>query len=423
MTTSQSSILLTHWDPDIYVPQVATPWLQELVLYSLLFGHVVVRDVDIFQNLSIGRHLVISDTDFQILVELVRNGCIEILTLRPESYKGMQTDPLIAPFTARSERHSASRSHMGEKWQPEAWQQDLCLRLDAALYKIPFRYQAPFPDRNDFAPLLGKQLSGEPVRCVSWFKDIRDDARNKFIELCADDSLWESFLLRGAGKKAIVGEGQGFYRTAAYQCAKEFPASERALRNLIQSVYAWCECSREKTEGRYGGRLLWEIPHSYGSPDQDEVAADSYVNIQIVPRRTKRKLLISAVPGIAEILAATRDHPAFRDFQDTWAGIGRPEISERSFWIAYEHLVEAFVENAAKKLVPSGSSLRWHLIASGIALAGDHFGLSLAQATVTEQSIGFLGPGLSRFVRSVLFAQKAKRELLQAVEIRSNKVD
>jgi hypothetical protein len=423
MTTSQSSILLTHWDPDIYVPQVAVPWLQELTLYSLLFGQVVVRDVDIFQNLSIGRHLATSDTDFQILVELVRNGCVEILTLRPEGYKDIRANPRIAPFTARSERHSASRSHMGEKWQPEVWQQRLCLKLDAALNETPFRYQARFPESNDFAPLLANVLSGEPVKNVAWFKDIGDDARSKFLKLCASDSLWESFLLVDCHQKSIVGEGQGFYRTAAYQCAKAFPASERALRNLIQSVYAWCECSREKTEGRYGGRLLWEIPHSYGSSAQDDAAADSYLNIQIVPRRTKPKLAIPAVPEIGEILAATRDHPVFLDFQNTWAGIGRPEISERSFWIAYEHLVEAFAENAAQKLVPSGSHLTWHLIASGIALAGHYFGLSLAQATATEQSLGFLGPELSRFVRSVAFAQKAKSELLQAVEIRSNKVD
>jgi len=423
MTTSQSSILLTHWDSDIYVPQIATPWLQELVLYSLLFGHVVVRDVDIFQNLAIARHLMTSDTDLQILIELVRKGCVEILTLHPEAYKDSRVDPHIAPFTARSERHSATRSYMGKKWQPELWQQDLCLRLDVNLKNVSFRYQAPFRDSNDFAPRLAKVLSGQPVRHVSWFKDIGDDARNKFLELCADDSLWESFLLNEGHKESVVGEGQGFYRTAAYQCAKEFPASERALRNLIQSVYAWCECSRENTEGRYGGRLLWEVPYSYGSPAQDEAVAESYVNFQILPRRTKVKLAIPAVPEIGEILAATRIHPAFQNFQDTWAGIGRPEISESSFWIAYENLVEAFAEKAAKKLVRPGNDLRWHVIGTGIALAGHHFGLSLAPASAIEQSIGFLGPNLSRFVRSVAFVQQAKSELLQAVEIRTNKVD
>src|SRR5438128_2201584 len=158
MTTSQSSILLTHWDPDIYVSQAAAPWVQELVLYSLLFDHVVVRDVDIFLNSSIGGHLATSETDLQIFVELVRNGCIEIVTLRPENYKNIRAKPAIAPFTARAERQSTHRSHRGRKWKPKAWQEELCLRLDALLNKISFRYQAPFPEENDFAPRLVKEL-------------------------------------------------------------------------------------------------------------------------------------------------------------------------------------------------------------------------------------------------------------------------
>jgi hypothetical protein len=233
MTTRQSGILLTHWDADIYVPRAANPWLQELVVYSLLFGHVVVRDVDIFQNTSLGHHFATSDLDFQILVELARNNCIEILTLPPETYKDINANPLIAPFTARSERHAAFRSFKGDKWQPELWQQDLCLRLDAALNRIPLRYQAPFPVGNDFAPLLARILGGSPVRAVRWFSDIGDEARKKFIELCADDLAWERFLLEERRKDSIVGQGQGFYRTAAYQCAKEFPESERRYAILF----------------------------------------------------------------------------------------------------------------------------------------------------------------------------------------------
>jgi hypothetical protein len=423
VTTGQSSILLTHWDPDIYVPQVAVPWVQELVLYSLLFEHIIVRDLDIFLNSSIGRRLATSDTDLQIFVELVRNGCIEILTLHAKRYEDINAKPEISPFTARSERQSAFRSHLGEKWHPEDWQEELCLKLDAFLQEIRFRYQADFPADNDFAPRLARTISGSRVRSVPWFKDISDEATKKFVELCADDSLWESFLLNERRRTSIVGEGLGFYRGTAYQCAREFPESERALRNLIQSVFAWGQCSREKTEGRYGGRLLWEIPHSYGSPDQDEAAADSYVNIQMVPKRTKTKLMIPVVPGIGEILSATRSHPAFRNFQDTWAGIGRPEMPEQSVWLAYEDLVEAFAENAARKLVLPGSHPTWACIASAITLAGHHFGLSMEHAAATELSIALLGPELSRFVRSVPFAQKAKSELMQAVEIRSNKVD
>jgi hypothetical protein len=395
--------------------------MQELILYSLLFGHVVVRDVDLFHNLSIGRQLIGSDTNFQILVELVRNGCVEVLTLRPESYPNITANPHVAPFSARSERHSVSRSYAGEKWQPDEWQQNLCLKLDAALNGIRFRYQAQFPEDNDFARRLAGELSKDSIKNVPWFKEIGVDAKRRFSELCANDSDWERFLRDECRKESIVGEGQGFYRTAAYQCAKQFPASERALRNLIQSVYAWCECSREETEGRFGGRLLWELPHSYGSPVQDEAAVESFVDIQIVPKR--KKLTIPLVPMIGEIIAATRTDPAFQNFQKTWAGIGRPEMPERNFWIAYEQLLEVFVDNAAKKLIRPGSHVTWAVIGSGIALAGHHFGLSMNEAAGTDLGIALLGPQLSRFVRSVPFAQRAKSELLNAVEIRCNKVD
>jgi len=423
MDANQSAILLTHWDPDIYVPQVATPWLQELVVHSLLFGHVVVRDVDVFQNLHIGRYLTESYVDFEIFVELVRNGCVEILTLRPESYKNLKANPGIAPFTARSERHSASRSHMGEKWHPEEWQEALCLRLDAALNRVALRYQAPFPAQNDFAPRLASVLRGEPAKNVPWFRDIEGDAREKFIELCAGDDLWESYLLADCGEKEIVGQGQGFYRTAAYQCARKFPHSERALRNLIQSVYAWCECSREDTEGRYGSRLLWEVPYSYGSAAEDEAAIEPYVNVQVVPKRGRQsELAVPAVPEIGQILAATRAHPAFGNFQQVWAAIGRPELSERNFWIAYEQLVEAFAENAAAKLVRPGNHAVWALIASGITLAGHYFGLSIAAGAASEVCTALLGPELSRAVRSIPFAQRVKGDLVKAVEIRTNKV-
>jgi hypothetical protein len=418
MNADESSVLLTHWDPDIYVPQVATPWLQELFLYSLLFGRVVVRDVDIFQNPHISRQLATSKEDFEVFTELAKNRCIEILTLPPCDYKDIETKPSVAPFTARAERHSKSRSFKGERWQPEDWQRALCLRLDAALKSVPMRHMADFPPGNDFATRLARTLSGSPIKSIPWFSEISDDAKSTFIELCADDIRWENFL-RGRGKKSIVGEGQGFYRTAAYQCAKEFPESERAIRNLVQSANAWCECSREGTEGRYGGRLLWEAPYSYVSDIQEQEAADSYVNIQIVPRRPRRPIPI--VPGIGEVLAATRGSPAFQNLQDKWAGIGRPEISEGQFWIAYEQLVEALAENAASKLVPSGGHRTWQLIGIGIILAGHIFGFSAVPSSLTGEGIALLGPELSRFVRSVAFIQKVKRELEQAVEIRCNK--
>ncbi len=417
--TNQSSILLTYWDPDIYVPQVATPFLQELFLYSLLFGEVVIRDVDLFLNPFIGRQLASSESDFRLLVELIQNNCVQILTLPPALYRGVESDPTIEPFSARSERHQKSCSFKGEQWRPEEWQKVLCLKLDAAVNGTRLRSMAPFPSRNDFAPRLAWALDLDPTSKFPWFTDITGEAKHTFKRLCVDDQAWESFL-RADNRESIVGEGQGFYRTAAYQCAKKCGESQRALRNLIQSVYAWCECDREGTEGRYGGRLPWEIPYSYLSRAEERDHTDKYMNLQLVPKRYEREFPIA--PGIGEVLATTRMSPAFKYFQQTWAGIGRPQVTESTFWNAYHQLIEVFAENAARKFVPSSSHVTWQVIGITLILGGHVLGLSVLPSSVTGEGVALLGPELSKFVRSIAFVEKAKRELRDAVEIRSNRI-
>jgi hypothetical protein len=148
-----------------------------------------------------------------------------------------------------------------------------------------------------------------------------------------------------------------------------------------------------------------------------------------MPRRTKGGFAIPIQPGIGEILAATRAHKAFGTLQDTWAGVGRPEMSERDFWIVNDNLVWAFAEMASKNHVPLGNHPTWELIAAGLAYGGRIAGISLglpeplasAGADLAGLSIGLLGPKMSRFVRSVPFQVKATRNLKRAVEIRTNK--
>lgn len=164
---------------------------------------------------------------------------------------------------------------------------------------------------------------------------------------------------------------------------------------------------------------MWEIPHSYSSDAEEHDAIESYVNIQIEPKR--RKLDIPIVPEIGEILADTRRHPAFRNFQETWAAVGLPEMQEAKVWAAYESLVEAFAEITANKVILSEMHPAWHLVPIAISLSGHIFGLSWMEVLAVE-GFALLGPKLSHFVRSVAFTQRTKNDLLHAVEIRSNKV-
>jgi hypothetical protein len=56
---------------------------------------------------------------------------------------------------------------------------------------------------------------------------------------------------------------------------------------------------------------MWEIPHSYGSPERDDDVASEYFNTQIVPRRIDGEFPIPIGPGIGQILASTREQYGF----------------------------------------------------------------------------------------------------------------
>src|SRR5579863_4359746 len=134
-----------------------------------------------------------------------------------------------------------------------------------------FRFLASFPAGNDFAPTLAKSLTEYPSRSAPWFKK------------------------------------------------RKFPSSQRALRNVIQSGYTWCECSREGFEGRFGARLMWEIPHSYGSPERDSGMMMWRVNIS-TPRSWHGALMVSSQIRLgresAKSLPAQEDNTAFKALQE-----------------------------------------------------------------------------------------------------------
>jgi len=48
--------MLTHWDPEMY-PSRPIPPLAEIVINLLAYGHVVLKDVDLFMNETIVSHL------------------------------------------------------------------------------------------------------------------------------------------------------------------------------------------------------------------------------------------------------------------------------------------------------------------------------------------------------------------------------
>jgi hypothetical protein len=426
-------VLLTHWDAEVYPFRRGDRWLKELIISSLLFGEVLVRDVDLFMTPALAERLRRSATDLETLLELIRNGCVEVLTLPPKEYEncsGISTDPQDAPFTARAQRHLASRSFAGQKWNPTPWQWELCKKLDEVVVTERGKWQSirgmkDFSSQNMFASELGQILQDrltQPPDELPQFPPIDEESAKMLIRLCRGEVPWEDFL-RASGAQKIEGQGQGFYRTAVYQCAEHLhKASVPGIRSLAQSVNAWCECDREGTEGRYGGRL-WEKPYAYTNETVAQQDKKQASRIEIVPGPRVHRIPI--FPGIGEALAMTRGSDEFKYFQENWAAIESVPIGRDPFFHSFAPLVQRFAEDARRSVQISRTEERawelayWVLVASEVVALtlGLNPELPFAGALACKT-----GPFLSRVVRSSLFTKEVRNKLLDVVEPRFTKV-
>jgi hypothetical protein len=157
-----SSIFLTHWDPGFYWPNVVPAPIQELALYVLMYDRVVVRAWELILNPTIAECLHKNQQDFDLLAELLSNGCVTLLTTNPKKYpSNIKSDPYIQPITARVEDQSKNRSFGGKKWAPEPWQRDLCRRFDEVvrLNMDCLIFARGYPKENLFARTLGNILA------------------------------------------------------------------------------------------------------------------------------------------------------------------------------------------------------------------------------------------------------------------------
>ena len=97
--------MLTHWDPEMY-PDNPIPLIQELVIYILTYGHVQLKDVDLFMNEDVvsclsGRPRTLpSISNWDLFASLIRTKRITVLTADPS--RGLDPD---APISAAAEDH------------------------------------------------------------------------------------------------------------------------------------------------------------------------------------------------------------------------------------------------------------------------------------------------------------------------------
>jgi len=370
---ARKPVLAAHWDADLY-PRDSRPITQELVLHILRHGNVLIKDVDLLLNPAIRTELSEKGirTQFRSLLE---TGRIKVL-LPPLKSTKFDLDPTRYPLTAMARERHNKRPHKFRIWQFREPYQRFCAILDPIIANTnAIKFRADYPLGNDFAATLYRVLTEQSWRARREFKGI-DRMVDRYAEYCLnpEDALKD---LRDQNVTPLATE---FYRTIAYQCVRlrRFRSTreqERNMRRLLQSVYAYCETSRESAVSTYYAERLTELP----AVSQDNDTLDVGMLQLIVP---DIKVKIPVAENIGEILEKIiHDCP---NIADIWA-MSDPSSDDlpslESLTEACAAISESFAEHAmtAKKVQWSPrAEERWnyfeiaHRIIFLIGLLGTH---------------------------------------------------
>src|SRR5882724_3697943 len=349
-------LLLTHWDPDLY-PKRAVPLLQELVVHILMHGNVLIKEVDLFLNPRI-RSALSKRKNRDAFQSLIDTGYLRILIPDRATVLGLldpEEQPLLA--TAR-EREASKRPLKSEPWRLTEDIERFCKRMDLILGLTARQARnswarpicrprvTPPSGENQFAAKLHDVLTQTDRNWQTRvpFKGITPEMADKFARYSQN---YEEAL------RDIVGAGQkpnatnGFYRSLAYQCADLFAektganqdlAKKKAqpMKNLVQSVYAYCELQREKAAGSYSGQRLAEMP-------PDRKTSEKVVRVEVVPLPHKIPICIDG--NIGNVISAVLEEceASLRVF---WRLAGTDPAPEKLFRQAWDHVAEAFARHA-----------------------------------------------------------------------------
>jgi hypothetical protein len=353
-------LLITHWDPDLY-PRQPLPLVAELVIHILAHGEVWLKEVDLFLNSKIATCL--SDpVTFRQFSSLVATKRVRILI--PDRSRNLE-DPIKHPVLSTA--MEIVRSHRPLKsrpWRMTERHRRLCEALDRVLVAngglsprgvVRQRIKPP-PNRNAFAGKLIEVLNGPDKR---WrqrpqFEGLDDRIAERFTKLAANH---ESALDVLRKKDITPNATNGFYRSLLYQCADCLLPTRRrrAMKNLGQSVYAYCELDREKAAGTYHGSRVAELPPTDASPDE------MLLRVDMVP--TRKAIRIPVAENIGDIISAVLEDCA-DSMRGFWAATGTSLTPEVDFSIAWEHVADAFAKHSVDahrgELSSRGKAL-WHV--------------------------------------------------------------
>jgi hypothetical protein len=435
----RQQIVLTHWNAGVFRSSTLPQLLPELAIYSLLYDEVLIREEDLLTNRAVLR-LLREPSNFSIFSELLGSGLVKLLRMPLALYpNGRRFDPVRLPISARVEEHQLRRTYKGRPWQPTRWEWQLFERLDPIVARpSASRFHHPFGQENPFAAQLAEllenresyELEDHPV-----FGYLDATTARQFISFCREPEEWQRFLHRHGVKKPILGPDGGFYRSAAYQCSQFLPTA-RAIRRLVESVYAATYCDRESSDGRYGGSELVELPYRYPSAAERLAAAEEALRIEVVP--TAATATIKLQPGLAAVLMQTRQSAEFEAVRRSIQSLGEnrdsPLLTETRFREAWQGLCAVHAENSARTLEPA---TRWdHRIVRfavfaylaarvrGLLLlpALSSLDLAVAEDAAIVAAMEKRGPTMLRALRASVKTPALQRLLQESVAVRCSTV-
>lgn len=430
-------IVLTHWNAGVYRADALPQLLPELAIYSLLYDEVLIREEDLLTNRQVMR-LLADDANLSIFVEFLISGLVKLLRLPLGEYPpDRRFDPVRLPISARVEEHEIRRSYKGNPWRATKLEWQVIKRLDEVISTYPSasRFHAPFPAANLFADQLGDILENRhayQLRQHPVFGHLHEQTADQFAEFCRDPEAWRRFLHDHGVEHPIIGPDSRFFRSAAYQCSRFLPTS-RAIRRLVESVYAATYCQREESDGRYGGSELVELPYRYPSADDRAAAAAAGVRIEVVP--THSTAAIELQPGIAAILVRTRQSPEFATMRRTIQALASdpesPLLTEARFREAWAALAAIHAENAALSLrrPTHGDRRIVHYTVYAYVLArvlglliAPMPRLEVAEDAAVIAAIEKLGPGMIRGMRALIEIPALRQRLESSLVVRCSTV-
>ena len=232
-------VLLTHWDGDVY-PRAVIPPLQELLVYLLAYGNVEVREVDVFLTDRIAKYFT-EDLRRKQLRSLLDTRRIKVLI--PEERTAFDVPVDKHPITATAlERVRNKRPFKDRPWNFSRSVQEYCRNLDDVVAGAT-QHRQPYRPENTFISKLRSVLEqkDELWRSREPFRDISPADIEGLRQLSKDESVYRSAIYAHTKR----GEGR---------------AVSQGVRNLAQSVWAYCELGREGAIGTYQGKRIAEIP-------------------------------------------------------------------------------------------------------------------------------------------------------------------